>query len=252
MRVLLTRPAGEAQRWSDALIASGHEVHLLPLIAIEPLPLPPQVEAARHSLARFDAVMFVSANAVQHFVAPGAAWPATTRAWAAGAGTALALRAAGVPAQAIDQPSDAAPQVDSEALWSRVSGQVAPGSRVLIVRGAGADGQVSGRDWLARRLSDEGAIVEMVAVYRRVVPAWTEGERTVAEAAARDRSVWLFSSSEAVGNLRVLLPSASWTEARAIATHERIAQAAREAGFGVVCPSRPAMDAVAAVLESFR
>jgi uroporphyrinogen-III synthase len=123
---------------------------------------------------------------------------------------------------------------------------------VLIVRGAGADGQASGRDWLARRLADEGAIVEMVAVYKRVVPGWTDVERTLAEGAARDGSVWLFSSSEAIANLRVLLPSVSWSGARAIATHERIALAARDAGFGVVCPSRPAMDAVAAALESFR
>jgi uroporphyrinogen-III synthase len=180
------------------------------------------------------------------------AWPANTRAWATGPGTTRALQAAGVPADRIDAPSEDAPQVDSEALWSRVAGQVGPGSRVLIVRGAGADGQASGRDWLARRLSDEGAIVEMVAVYRRVVPAWTDGQRTLAEGAARDGSVWLFSSSEAIANLRVLLPSVSWSGARAIATHERIALAARDAGFGVVCPSRPAMDAVAAALESFR
>jgi uroporphyrinogen-III synthase len=251
MRVVLTRPAREGGRWRDALVAAGHEVHLLPLIAIEPLPTSPHVDAARQSLGRFHAVMFVSANAVQHFL-PGTAWPATARAWAAGAGTALALQAAGVPADRIDLPPDDAPQVDSEALWSRVAAQVGPGSRVLIVRGAGFDGQASGRDWLARRLSDEGAIVEMLAVYRRVPPAWSDGERTLAEAAATDGSVWLFSSSEAVANLRALLPSTSWSAACAIATHERIAQAAREAGFGVVCPSRPSMDAVAAALESFR
>jgi uroporphyrinogen-III synthase len=252
MRVVLTRPANEARRWREALVAAGHEVHLLPLIGIEPLPPSPQVEAAREALQRFDAVMFVSANAVQHFVVPGAAWPVTTRAWAAGAGTGLALQAAGVPAGAIDLPAPDAPQVDSEALWSRVASQVGPGSRVLVVRGAGADGQASGRDWLARRLSEEGAIVDLLAVYRRVLPAWDQGHRALAEAAAQDGSVWLLSSSEAVGNLRVLLPSVSWSAARAIATHERIAQAAREAGFGVVCPSRPAMDAVAAVLKSFR
>jgi uroporphyrinogen-III synthase len=252
MRVLLTRPAQEAQRWRDALVAEGHEVHLLPLMAIEPLPPSPQGDAVRQSLGRFDAVMFVSANAVQHFVVPGTSWPAATRAWAAGAGTARALQQVGIPGDRIDVPSEDAPQVDSEALWSRVAGQVGPGSRVLVVRGAGADGQSSGRDWLARRLSDEGAIVQMLAVYRRVLPVWTDGDRMLAEGAARDGSVWLFSSSEAIANLRVLLPRATWSLARAIATHERIALAARDAGFGVVCPSRPAMDAVAAVLESFR
>ncbi|MGE3348297.1 MAG: uroporphyrinogen-III synthase, partial [Ramlibacter sp.] len=39
--------------------------------------------------------------------------------------------------------------------------------------------------------------------------------------------------------------------ARAVATHPRIAQAAREAGFGVVCESRPALADVVASIESF-
>jgi uroporphyrinogen-III synthase len=252
MRVVLTRPAHEAHRWRASLLALGHEVQLLPLIAIEPLPPSPQVDAARHALGRFGAVMFVSANAVQHFLGPDLRWPPTTRAWATGTGTAAALQAAGVPMDRIDRPVADALQFDSESLWAQVAGQVAPGLRVLIVRGAGADGQAGGRDWLARRLSEEGAIVEIVAAYRRVLPAWTDHERQVAQAAAHDGSIWLFSSSEAIGNLRALLPSASWATARAIATHERIAQAAREAGFGVVCPSRPAEAAVAAALESFR
>ncbi|MBA2964187.1 MULTISPECIES: uroporphyrinogen-III synthase [Ramlibacter] len=252
MRVVLTRPAHEAHRWREALTARGFQVQLLPLIAIEPLPTSPQIDAARQALARCGAAMFVSANAVQHFLGAEVRWPATTRAWATGAGTASALQAAGVPVDLIDRPAADAHQFDSETLWVQVAGQVGPGSRVLIVRGAGADGQPGGRDWLARRLSDEGAIVEIVAAYRRVLPSWTDHERAVAQGAAHDGSVWVFSSSEAIGNLRALLPSTSWASARAVATHERIAQAAREAGFGVVSPSRPTEDAVAAVLESFR
>jgi uroporphyrinogen-III synthase len=63
--------------------------------------------------------------------------------------------------------------------------------------------------------------------------------------------VWLFSSSEAVANLRALLPDQSWQQARAVATHPRIAQAARDAGFAVVCESRPALADVVASIESF-
>ena len=63
---------------------------------------------------------------------------------------------------------------------------------------------------------------------------------------------WLFSSSQAVAHLTELLPAQDWRSARAVATHPRIAQAARSAGFGVVCESRPSLDAVAAALESFR
>jgi uroporphyrinogen-III synthase len=64
--------------------------------------------------------------------------------------------------------------------------------------------------------------------------------------------VWLFSSSEAVANLQSLLPDQSWQQARAVATHPRIAQAARTAGFGVVCESRPILGAVVASIESLQ
>jgi uroporphyrinogen-III synthase len=37
-----------------------------------------------------------------------------------------------------------------------------------------------------------------------------------------------------------------------VATHPRIAQAARDAGFGVVCESRPTEEAIVAALESIR
>jgi uroporphyrinogen-III synthase len=62
--------------------------------------------------------------------------------------------------------------------------------------------------------------------------------------------VWLFSSSEAVAHLRSLAPGQSWSRACALATHPRIAQAARAAGFGVVCESRPTMAELIASIES--
>jgi uroporphyrinogen-III synthase len=65
-------------------------------------------------------------------------------------------------------------------------------------------------------------------------------------------SAWLFSSSQAIANLLTLEPRADWSGARAVATHPRIAESARSAGFGVVCESRPGLDAVIAALESFR
>jgi len=62
--------------------------------------------------------------------------------------------------------------------------------------------------------------------------------------------VWLFSSSEAIANLQLLAPGQSWQQARAVATHPRIAQAARAAGFGVVWESRASLDDVLASIES--
>jgi uroporphyrinogen-III synthase len=65
--------------------------------------------------------------------------------------------------------------------------------------------------------------------------------------ASTDGSIWLFSSSEAIAHLPIGL---DWGQARALATHPRIAQAAREAGFGQVLQSRPALPEVLASIKS--
>ncbi|MFS2055745.1 uroporphyrinogen-III synthase, partial [Variovorax sp. CT11-76] len=46
------------------------------------------------------------------------------------------------------------------------------------------------------------------------------------------------------------LPATDWRAARAIATHPRIAQAARGAGFGTVRESAPLLEALVASIES--
>lgn len=254
MRVVLTRPAQDADPWSVAMQAHGHEPLVLPLIAILPVDDTAPLRAAWQQLDRYAAAMFVSANAVRQFraCAPDAAWPARTRAWATGPGTSGALLRAGVPRERIDVPSADAQQFDSEALWSLVESQAQAGTRVLIVRGADEQGRLAGREWLADTLASRGVHVDAIATYRRGLPEWDEARKAQARKAASDGSVWLLSSSEAIGNLRRLVPGTDWSAARAIATHERIAAAAREAGFGVVRPSRPSVDAVVAALESIR
>ncbi|WBY00863.1 uroporphyrinogen-III synthase [Ramlibacter tataouinensis] len=254
MRVVLTRPAPEAQRWGRALAARGHEVLVFPLIDIGPAPDAQALQQAWSSLPGCQAAMFVSGNAVQGLfaAAAGQEWPAAARAWSPGPGTSQALAAAGVPAPQIDAPPADAAQFDSEALWPVIAPQVRAGIRVLLVRGAGADGRPAGRDWLAQQLEQAGARVAMVAAYARRRPDPGPDALAQAQRAASDGSVWLFSSSEAIANLRRLLPQQDWAQAQAIATHERIAQAARAAGFGSVRSSRPAEADVLAALESPR
>ena len=65
-----------------------------------------------------------------------------------------------------------------------------------------------------------------------------------------DGSLWLLSSSQALEHLCAALPGQDWRQARALATHPRIAQAARNAGFGEVRECRPALADVAASIES--
>ncbi|MFT4268276.1 MAG: uroporphyrinogen-III synthase, partial [Xenophilus sp.] len=120
------------------------------------------------------------------------------------------------------------------------------------VRGADAQGRAAGRDWLARRLEAAGAAVQTAAVYRRLAPHLGEAARRLAQAALRDGAWWLFSSSEAVANLQAALPGQDWRAARALATHERIAGAARRAGFGRVETVSPRLSQMAASIEFFQ
>lgn len=252
MRVIVTRPAAEAAEWVDGLRSAGFDAIALPLIEIEPASNLQPMRDAWGRIGAYRAAMFVSANAVRAFFAArpeGAVFAA--RAWATGGGTVRALRAAGVARESIDAPGEDAPRFDSEALWDIVQPQVDAGAHVLLVRGGEAgSGGAAGRDWLEQRLIERGAWPEAVLAYVRALPRFAQAERGLAAQAAADGSVWLFSSSQAVANLRAQAPSISWARARAIATHPRIAQAAREAGFAVVRVSRPPMDAVIADLES--
>jgi uroporphyrinogen-III synthase len=92
--------------------------------------------------------------------------------------------------------------------------------------------------------------VEFVVAYQRAAPRLDDSEVALAQQAARDGSVWLLSSSEAVAHLSQALPRVDWGEAQALATHPRIAEAARAAGFGTVRECRPALADVVASIES--
>lgn len=267
MRILVTRVQPQAQRWVELLRARGHEAFALPLIEVRGVPDPSGLRAAWQNLSDYQAVMFVSAHAVAHFFGCQPApvpnvlttLVVSTRCWAPGPGTAQALQDQGVPAQCVDAPAAQAGQFDSEALWQQVQAQIRPGAKVLIVRGdrldaAGrslADGDPGvGRDWLAQRLRQAGAQVDFVVAYQRGAPHWTAEQLALARCGARDGSVWLFSSSEALDYLRAMLPAQDWTAARALATHERIGAAACALGFAVVL-ARPTLSDVLASIESW-
>ncbi|KPF42796.1 uroporphyrinogen-III synthase [beta proteobacterium AAP121] len=245
MRLIVTRPAAQAGPWVQALQRLGLEAVALPLIDIAPPAEPGPVREAWTALPGLSLVMFVSANAVQHFFAlapAGAAWPAGVRAGCTGPGTAAALRAAGVPAAAVVQPGPGA-GLDSEGLWAQLAHEPWAGRQALVVRGE------DGRDWLAETLRERGAAVACLAAYRRCAPTLDEAGRAVLDRALAEPAahLWLFSSSEAVANLVTLAAGVPWQAARALAAHPRIAQAARAAGFGAVdlLPA-PTPEAVAA------
>ena len=259
--VIVTRPAPDAQRWADQLQQRGISTETLPLIEIASVADLTAARAAWAHLENYAAVMFVSGNAVEHFFAArhSDAAPRTVdwatlphvRFMAPGPGTAQALAAQGVPVAQIDSPPADAAQFDSEALWQLIGQRDWSGRRVLIVRGQSGhngtlDAAATGREWLARQLENAGSSVDSVVVYERRSPCFTEAQLQRMAASERDGSVWLFSSSEALANL----PQAvDWSQARAIVTHARIANAAQAAGWGVVIESRPTLDDIVASIE---
>ncbi len=271
--VIITRPLRDAQRWVQVFAQHDVDATAMPLIEIRPVSDVRAVRAAWAELPAYTALMFVSASAVDHFFAggsgPGLETPGeNARMWATGPGTVAALERHGVAPRHIDAPDADAGQFDSEALWQKVGATVRSGQRVLIVRGSDHDPAPSlgtaeprrdderahppglGRDWLAQQVTQAGAQVDFVVVYWRAAPTpdaqWLERARV----AAQDATIWLFTSGEAIGNLLSLLPGQDWSHARALATHPRIALSARNAGFGVVWTSRPALIDVVASIKS--
>ena len=250
MRVLVTRPQPQADEWVRRLDALGVEAVALPLLAIDDAVDPAPVQAAWAALPRFALAMFVSPSAVDRFFAArpaGSGWPPATLAGGTGPGTAAALEAAGVPRSCIVCPEPSAPRFDSEALWDLLRERRDwSGAAVLIVRGQG------GREWLADTLRASAACVEFVEAYRRSEPRLDDRGRELLDAAlARPgEHVWLFSSSEAVRQLPALAPGADWSASQAVATHARIAEAARALGFGAVEELAPAPPDIARWLKA--
>ncbi|MFY7916081.1 MAG: uroporphyrinogen-III synthase [Rubrivivax sp.] len=251
--VIVTRPRGQAEPWVQALRARGLQAQALALIDIAPAPDEAAVERAWHRLASVDFVMFVSANAVEHFFArrpPGRVWPAGLWAGSTGQGTTAALQACGVAPHHIAQPAPGEPS-ESEALWRQVAGRAWRGRNVLVVRGE------EGRNWLAQQFEQAGSAVEFLVAYQRRLPVLDEASAGLLTSALEDpqRHVWVFSSSEAVAHLQALSPQADWSASCAVATHARIAKAARSAGFAQVLEVSPEVEALVACcahLESSR
>jgi uroporphyrinogen-III synthase len=254
MRVIVTRPAAQAADWVARLRAANVEALALPLIGVAPAADPGAVAAAWEGLGVRRLVVFVSPNAAEYFFAArpaGLAWPEGVWAGSPGPGTTQALLDLGVPALQTVAPAADAPQFDSESLWLQLAARNWHGASVLIVRGDG------GRDWLAETLRSHGAMVDHVAAYRRLPPSLSTAEQALLGEALQHPAahLWFFSSSEAIDHLERLTAGIArqpWADARALATHPRIAERARRLGIGRIFESRPTLKAVLACIQSAR
>jgi uroporphyrinogen-III synthase len=249
MRLIVTRPQAQADALVAELRAAGVDAVALPLIDIVTVADPHPLRAAWDRMATCALLMFVSANAVQHFMRlrpPSAAWPPGLLAASTGPGTSAALRKAGVPPDLLVEPDGEV--FDSEALWQRLHTCDWQGRHVLVVRGEG------GRDWLAEQLRERGAAVEFVAAYRRVPPQLDAGARALLDAALAQpqQHLWAISSSQALVHLARLVPEADWRASAAVAPHPRIVSALQQLGFGQVRLAPTDAEALAAAVREGR
>jgi uroporphyrinogen-III synthase len=235
MIVIVTRPAAAGERLWRRLQASGYRAAWWPAFEIGPAPDPAAVRARLARLDEYDLAVFVSPNAVRAVSSVlDRGWPLGTMVGAVGSATG---------------DDDAG----SEAFWSAWAASGRKARRVLILRAE------DGREWLGERFTQGGSTVDQLAVYsRRTCPPVSEAIRELLGCMASGViPVTVFSSSEAVAALDEQLRaidggSAFLRGGIALATHPRIVEGLRAAGYSRISATAAADDDVVAKLESLR
>ncbi len=244
--VVVTRPAGQATHFAEALVAQGAHPVLFPVLAIADVADTTPILDAAIRLDQYDWAMFVSPNAVDKALAVVLAhrkWPGKVRAATVGRSSEQALARHGIAD--VTAPQE---RFDSEALLALPEFADVVGRRVVIFRGDG------GRDLFGDTLKERGATVDYVTCYRRAKPAqdpapllklWSEGRL---DAMTVTSSEGLRNLYEMVGKL-----GQGWLKRTpTFVPHERIAEQARALGLRQVISTGPA-DAglMAGLLEYF-
>lgn len=230
--VVITRPAGTGSPLARRVRRMGGVPLLLPGLSLHAVDQPQAVAMDLRAALGDELLIFTSPAAVR-FAARLA--PLHTRAMvlAVGQGTARALARHGVAALA--------PLVrqDSEGLLEQAALADVKACRVALI---GAPG---GRGVLRAELLARGAQLREVHVYRRGTPRWQRRQLDAIRQLPTDARV-LLSSAEALDNLRQGLPAdafAQLIQAVAIASSERLAEAAHVAGFARVAVAASALSA---------
>jgi uroporphyrinogen-III synthase len=250
--VVVTRPAAAGRSLADDLQRAGQPALWLPAFEFGPAPDEAQARSALAKLADYDLAIFVSPQSARATAALLAApWPAATAIAAVGAGTRAAVLAA-IPGAA-DATLLPARDEDlrgsgSESLWPLLQALQPRPRRVLLLRAQG------GREWLADKLQAAGSAVTPLAVYARL-PSVPSAELRARLAAAAPRGLAsIVTSSDAVEALALMLGDQpevlrALRAGAALASHPRIAERLRAAGFARVAVCAPDAGAIVAMLR---
>lgn len=231
--VVITRPSGTASSLAREVRRRGGSPLLLPGLSLHGADRPTEAAAALDAALGDDLLIFTSPAAVR-FAARLVSLRTRATVFAVGQGTARALRRHGVQA-----PLAPALRQDSEGLLEHPLLAEPRGLRVALI---GAPG---GRGVLRATLAERGVHLREVHVYQRGMPRWQARHFRALEQLPGDACV-LLSSAEALGNLQQGLPARAWAQllaADAVASSERLAEAARSAGFSRVRLAASALSA---------
>lgn len=253
-RVLVTRPAAQAQAWRKTLAQHGFDSIAVPMLELAPVSAREQVEALKARVLDFDhyqKVVFVSRNAVAHAMG----WldrywpqlPVGIEYFGVGSTTAEALRELNLPIRA---PGGA---MNSEALLldPALQTQQVTGQRVLIFRGVG------GRPYLAQELEQRGARVDFAELYERLHPKGATEQLGAAFAdpeVLRQKQIVALHSGESLHNYRKSLDELAEITSRKSLTQmleqlpvlvpgQRVAELAQDLGFAHILTAENATDA---------
>lgn len=165
-RIWATRPAPQNGEWQQALKVLGLPVVEVPLLAIEPVQAPEEIQAIKDVILNFDQyqkVFFVSHNAVREtFAWLHRYWPQLpvgVEYIAVGSKTAEAVLAEQVPVVS------GVHTMDSDEMLRLPLLQNVAGQKILICRGRG------GLPLMGKALRERGATVHYCELYYRRMPA---------------------------------------------------------------------------------
>lgn len=191
LRVIVTRPEGQAAPLMASLQQAGAQPLSIPLLAVEALPEQHDQRTTLLNLDLFHKVICISPNAAQLFLERmDQYWPQPPVGvlWVTpGQGSAKALEQWDLP---VVYPTEGD---NSEAMLNLPALQNVRGEKILLCKGE------AGRELLYEQLSERGAQVTVLPLYRRVCPTLLTAEREILQEAAFD--VVMISSSDALKNL---------------------------------------------------
>ncbi|MEX0605088.1 MAG: uroporphyrinogen-III synthase [Marinobacter sp.] len=223
-RILVCRPKPESHRLSEYLRQAGAVVKEFPLLERQRLEETPAQRTLIQNLDQFAHVIAVSPFAAQLLLERLDIWwpqpPVGIKWYGVGAATAETLTSGGIKSQA------PATGFTSEHLLELPDLATLAGERILLARGE------QGRELLRDTLTQRGADVTELALYRRDCPTYSNAQREDA-LGTFSPEVIITLSGETLNNLVALSQNTNHNlkQQLLVVPAERVAQQARNAGF---------------------